>query len=121
MHYGILSLIGGKREKFMNLEYNDFKANFPGLGKPADVCHRWLTEMTKEDSHYLPYKISLNNQNNILPNENPSYGCTSNNYNTHSLIDDSQYIVSHSTKKDHFAGLKFSVWNNRAFTVHFTW
>ena len=90
------ALIYGKREKYMNFDYNDFKANFPGLGKPYEVCIRWLTEMTKENSVYVPYKLNL----------------------------DQQIIYSDITKnpiKDHFAGLKFDVWNNKNFTVHFTW
>ena len=94
--------ITGNREKYMNLDYNDFKANFPELGNPAAVCRRWLTEMTKEDSPYIPYKL-------------PSgLDCLS-------ALADAQYNVIEPPKKDHFAGIQFNVWNNKAFTVHFTW
>ena len=34
----------------------DFKANFPELGKPKDVCKRWLDEMCNPESQYLPFK-----------------------------------------------------------------
>lgn len=121
------ALICGNREKYMNLDYNDFKANFPELGKPAEVCHRWLTEMTKEDSPYVPYKLPIVN---FQPISNGAYGWgathydsnwAATNYDALASLADGQYNVSEPPKKDHFAGLKFSVWNNRAFTVHFTW
>ena len=112
------ALIGGKREKYMNLDYNDFKANFPELGKPAVVCERWLTEMTKEDSPYVPYKVTPTNFQHI---SNGTYGSGASNYDALASLADGLYSVSEPPKKDHFAGLKFSVWNNQAFTVHFTW
>lgn len=113
------ALICGNREKYMNLDYNDFKANFPELGKPAEVCHRWLTEMTKEDSPYVPYKLPIVN---FQPISNGAYGWGATHYDDAlASRTDCQYNVTEPPKKDHFAGLKFSVWNNRAFTVHFTW
>ncbi len=113
------ALIGGNREKYMNLNYNDFKANFPELGKPAEVCHRWLTEMTKEDSQYVPYKVPIVNFQSI---SNGAYGWGATHYDDAlASLADCQYNVTEPPKRDHFAGLKFSVWNNRAFTVHFTW
>jgi len=115
------ALIGGKREKYMNLEYNDFKANFPELGKPAQVCERWLTEMTKEDSQYVPYKVERVVPTNFQPISNGAYGWGAINSDALASLADGQYSVSEPPKKDHFAGLKFSVWNNRAFTVRFTW
>ena len=115
------ALIGGNREKYMNLDYNDFKANFPELGKPAQVCHRWLTEMTKEDSVYVPYKVVPSKPSNFQPISNGAYGWGATNYDALAALADGQFSVSEPPKKDHFAGLKFSVWNNQAFTVHFTW
>lgn len=108
------ALIAGKREKYMNFDHNDFKANFPELGNPADVCNRWLTEMTKEDSPYLPYKLPTIYDQDFLHN-------TASCYNDIASLADAQYNVSEPPKKDHFAGLNFRVWNNKAFTVHFTW
>tara|TARA_B100001093_G_C25937402_1_gene639421 strand:+ start:94 stop:504 length:411 start_codon:yes stop_codon:yes gene_type:complete len=74
----------GHREKYMNFNREDFKANFPTLGSPAIIISRWLTEMTNPESPYLP-------------------------------------ISEDSGCKDHFNKLQFSVWNNGAFTVHFSW
>ena len=44
----------GRREKHMNFNRDDFKANFPTLGSPAIILNRWLTEMTSPDSPYVP-------------------------------------------------------------------
>lgn len=46
----------GRREKYMNFERDDFKANFPTLGTPGEMAVRWLQEMVKEDSKYLPFR-----------------------------------------------------------------
>lgn len=46
----------GRREKYMNFVRDDFKANFPTLGTPGDMAVRWLQEMIKEDSKYLPFR-----------------------------------------------------------------
>ena len=104
------ALIDGLREKYMNFEYEDFKANFPDLGNPKEVCERWLSEMTDPDSKYLPYKT-------------PEY--FESKYETHfdslAAMADGQYSVSIPPVRDHFSGLQFDVWNNSAFTVKFTW
>ena len=46
----------GHRQKHMNFDREDFKANFPTLGTPAEMAIRWLTMMVTEDSKYLPLK-----------------------------------------------------------------
>jgi len=46
----------GRREKYMNFDRDDFKANFPTLGTPVDMASSWLCEMIKEDSKFLPLK-----------------------------------------------------------------
>ena len=46
----------GRREKYMNFERDDFKANFPTLGTPAEMASKWLCEVITEDSKYLPFK-----------------------------------------------------------------
>ncbi len=105
------ALIAGKREKYMNFEREDFKANFPGLGTPKDVCQRWLSEMTKINSPYLPFKplpLSTN------WGSDPSF-------ENIAALADSQFSVSTPPTKDHFAGINFDVWNNKNFTIHFTW
>jgi len=111
------ALIDGLREKYMNFEYEDFKANFAELGRPKEVCERWLSEMTNPNSKYLPYKT-------------PEY--FESQYETHfdslaassnalAAMADGQYSVSEPPVRDHFSGLQFEVWNNAAFTVKFTW
>ena len=77
----------GQREKYMNFERDDFKANFPTLGTPAEMASRWLCEVATEDSKYLPFKQDNENNN----------------------------------EREHFKGLNFDIWNNGAFTIHFTW
>ena len=74
----------GRREKYMNFERDDFKANFPTLGTPGNMALRWLQEMVKEDSPYLPFK-------------------------------------EESEEREHFKGLEFDIWNNKAFTIHLKW
>ena len=46
----------GSKEKFMNFEKNDFKANCEGLGFPKDVQRLWLEEviLNKEEDKFLP-------------------------------------------------------------------
>mgnify|MGYP001166174564 CR=1 FL=1 len=85
----------GNREKFINFDRNDFKANCHGLGYPQQVMENWLKEMCSPDSIYLPV-------------------CTnyiSTNYNNWWKEGD----------KMHFEGIQFEVWNNKAFTTKFSW
>ena len=44
----------GKREKYINFCYDDFKANMNGFGNPKAVQAIWLDEMTNPLSKYLP-------------------------------------------------------------------
>jgi len=43
----------GKSEKYMNFNYEDFKGNYPGLGKPSLFQDMWLQEMANPSSKYL--------------------------------------------------------------------
>jgi hypothetical protein len=75
----------GKREKYINFDRNDFKANFPSLGYPNEVQKRWLEQViTNPSSSILPM-----NESNDIP--------------------------------DHLNGLNYEIWNNKAFTTHFSW
>ena len=130
----------GRREKYMNFDYNDFKANFPGLGKPSGICSIWLNHMTRTDSPYSPsspfikdnkWHISINGKSYELPNyslvslKHSKYNLP----NTHDPNDEymlnnymlQDFVPATSFKSDNLAGIKFDVWNNAAFTVHFTW
>jgi hypothetical protein len=45
----------GKREKYINFNKNDFKANFPTLGYPYEIQKIWLDEViTNPSSDILP-------------------------------------------------------------------
>ena len=43
-----------KKEKYMNFERDDFKANFPGMPKPWILQSNWLHEMINPESKYVP-------------------------------------------------------------------
>ena len=43
----------GERVKYINFNRDDFKANFPGMGTPAQVEKAWLTEMCDPESKYI--------------------------------------------------------------------
>ena len=81
----------GKREKYMNFARDDFKANCHGLGFPQQVQADWLKEMCNPDSKYLPVAAE-DNGNGWAEGD-----------------------------KMHFQGVECNVWNNKAFTVVFTW
>ena len=44
----------GKREKYINFDREDFKANCKGLGFPKQIEIMWLEEMCNPESSYLP-------------------------------------------------------------------
>ena len=85
----------GRQFAYMNFDREDFKANFNGLGNPAQFQRLWLIEMCNPNSKYL-----------IIPN-----------WNTGSVFGN----VSDVRRKDSFEGLNFDVWNNKAFTTVFSW
>lgn len=43
----------GYREKYINFTREDFKANFAGLGTPAEVQRGWLIEMCNPESKFM--------------------------------------------------------------------
>tara|TARA_X000000950_G_C13675012_1_gene561541 strand:- start:288 stop:698 length:411 start_codon:yes stop_codon:yes gene_type:complete len=43
----------GKRERYINFDRDDFKANCKGLGYPSQFQRAWLEELQKPDSKYL--------------------------------------------------------------------
>ena len=44
----------GKREAYINFDWNDFKANCNGLGNPKQFQRLWIDEIINPDSIYLP-------------------------------------------------------------------
>ena len=75
----------------INFDRDHFKANCNGGGYPSAVLTDWLAEMCNPDSKYLPIAEEDNGN---------GWG-----------VGD----------KMHFEGVKCDVWNNKAFTVVFTW
>lgn len=43
----------GAQKKYINFNREDFKANFPGMGTPAQVQKEWLKEMCNPQSKYI--------------------------------------------------------------------
>ena len=46
--------VKGRREAYINFEWDDFKANCHGLGNPKQFQRLWINEVTNPDSIYLP-------------------------------------------------------------------
>jgi len=44
----------GRREAYINFDWDDFKANCNGLGNPKQFQRIWIDEITNPDSIYLP-------------------------------------------------------------------
>lgn len=44
----------GKREAYINFDYEDFKANCRGLGNPKQFQRLWINSITNPNSSYLP-------------------------------------------------------------------
>lgn len=72
----------GQKEKYINFNRDDFKANFPGLGTPVEVQRKWLNEMMNPNSSYL---------------------------------------IDNEGTKICMEGINSDIWNNGAFTTHFSW
>jgi hypothetical protein len=117
----------GRQYVYMNFDRDAFKADFNGLGTPAQFQRIWLAELCNPDSKYLEgrsweqsqkkppnvwdsdYAMPLNRPRAewgtqyISPNFNPSV------------------FDPPPVKKDSFQGLNFDVWNNAKFTTVFSW
>ena len=44
----------GRREAYINFDWDDFKANCNGLGNPKQFQRLWIDEITNPNSIYLP-------------------------------------------------------------------
>lgn len=110
----------GRQYVYMNFDRDAFKANFNGLGTPAQFQRLWLQELCNPNSKYLEMP-SLNStvgtQNNISSWNMPLPGAPDwrEKFSQRSVFDPN--IV----KKDSFQGLNFDVWNNAKFTTVFSW
>lgn len=113
----------GRQYVYMNFDREAFKANFCGLGNPAQVQRRWLAEMCNSNSKYLEIpsfgqsqniKTDANNWNQFhsgAPDWRSSFG-----NNAQSFV-----FPAPQVKKDSFQGLNYDVWNNVKFTTVFSW
>lgn len=110
----------GRQYVYMNFDRDAFKANFNGLGTPAQFQRLWLLELCNPNSKYLEVpswgqsQINPSNWNQPLleaPNWRESFQS-----NTQRSVFDPPPV-----KKDCFQGLNFDVWNNTNFTTVFSW
>ena len=125
----------GRQYVYMNFDRDAFKADFNGLGTPAQFQRLWLAELCNPNSKYLE-----------VPSRNSTVGPTARligNWNQpllgapnwrepvhpHQCDPDlregarpqSSVFDPPPVKKDCFQGLNFDVWNNAKFTTVFSW
>ena len=62
----------GYREKYMNFDREDFKANCKGLGYPNEFQRMWLDEVSKPTSSYI-FKDEMEFQC-VLKESKPTFG-----------------------------------------------
>tara|TARA_Y100000816_G_scaffold129523_1_gene91326 strand:+ start:574 stop:1173 length:600 start_codon:yes stop_codon:yes gene_type:complete len=110
----------GRQYVYMNFDRDVFRANFNGLGSPAQFQRLWLTELCNPNSKYLEMP-SLNStvetQNNTCSWNKPLPKAPDwrEPFSQRSIFDPPP------VKKDSFQGLNFDVWNNAKFTTVFSW
>ena len=110
----------GRQYVYMNFDRDAFKANFNGLGTPAQFQRLWLTELCNPDSKYLEmpsWNSNVGTQNNTGSWNKPLPGAPDwrEPFGQRSVFDPPP------VKKDSFQGLNFDVWNNAKFTTVFSW
>lgn len=116
----------GRQYAYMNFDRDDFKANFNGLGTPAQFQRLWLQELCNPDSKYLelhtwpPLKTDSNWMTTIENNTKELIYTT---HRTPRPLSSNSAFANSSTmqKRDSFQGLNFDVWNNAKFTTVFSW
>ncbi len=118
----------GRQYVYMNFDRNAFKANFNGLGTPAQFQRLWLAELCNPNSKYLDgssWNSTIGRENNQISNWDTQYSMSQ----IKSLPGTQYYQESFRgsvfdpppVKKDSFQGLNFDVWNNANFTTVFSW
>lgn len=100
----------GRQYAYMNFNREDFKANFNGLGSPAQFQRLWLSELCNPDSKYLVVYSwgHSNSEVDSIIYTNPDIPSTS-------------VFANNPIKRDSFQGMNFDVWNNAKFTTVFSW
>tara|TARA_B100000085_G_C18419665_1_gene462145 strand:- start:510 stop:884 length:375 start_codon:yes stop_codon:yes gene_type:complete len=96
----------------MNFDRNSFKANFHGLGTPAQFQRLWLKELCDPNSKYLKGPSwGQSKFNNKTPTKGESFN------NQTSVFNYNEPVIN----KESFEGINFDVWNNGKFTTVFSW
>ena len=112
----------GRQYVYMNFDRDEFKANFNGLGTPAQFQRLWLTELCNPNSKYLDgssWNSTVGRENNQISNRDTQYSMSQ----IKSFPGTQYYQESFRgsvfdpppVKKDSFQGLNFDVWNNANF------
>lgn len=112
----------GRQYVYMNFDRDAFKANFSGLGNPAQVQRSWLKELCDPNSKYLEVPNWRQPQNLGADNSHWDRHVDSSDW-CHSFGNNSMSSVFDPLplKKDCFQGLNYDVWNNVKFTTVFSW
>lgn len=105
----------GNQYVYMNFDRDAFKANFHGLGTPAQFQRLWLRELCNPESKYL----DLPNWQQTFPDNTWSRDTSGVSRNIVYSAQRSAFV--NNTKRDSFNGVNFDVWNNRKFTTVFSW
>lgn len=109
----------GRQYVYMNFDRDAFRANFNGLGSPAQFQRLWLTELCNPNSKYLEmpsWNSTVETQNNRCSWNKPLTEAP----DWRGQLSQWELWPS-SVKKDSFQGLNFDVWNNAKFTTVFSW
>ena len=109
----------GRQYVYMNFDRDAFKANFNGLGTPAQFQRLWLAELCNPNSKYLEgpsWNSSVGPQDNNSNWNRPLPGTPDYREPFQRSIFDPPPV-----KKDSFQDLNFDVWNNAKFTTVFSW
>lgn len=113
----------GRQYAYMNFNRDDFKANFNGLGSPAQFQRLWLIELCNPDSKYLD--LHSWSPSNITHNNWYKESCNvAGGIVFAALNRPSDSVFNYNTtlqKRDSFQGLNYDVWNNAKFTTVFSW
>lgn len=123
----------GRQYVYMNFDRDAFKANFNGLGTPAQFQRLWLTELCNPNSKYLEVPSWNSSVRTQITHENISWDKPNKNGENSisnplpGALDWREPFGQRSVfdppplKKDSFEGLNFDVWNNAKFTTVFSW
>ena len=105
----------GRQYVYMNFDRDAFKADFHGLGNPAQFQRLWLQELCNPDSKYLDIPSFR------FSNIEESFSSSSNKQELFKFTNQNSVFDQPCTKRESFNGVNFDVWNNVKFTTVFSW